>query len=258
MVDRAGPSLVGDTWVMTLRNLRRHFRILSQLAYTVALPVMWVLLFVYVFGGAMQVPGGSYVEFLVPGVLVLTVTFSIGNTALGLSDDLSSGALDRFKSQPVSRPALLLGRAIFDAVRNALALAIALAVGYAVGFRIHNGVPAAVAAVGLILGLGFAFSWAGVLLGLSNPEPEGAQTAGTLLAIPVIFASSTFVPVRSMPGWLQAVASNNPVTHGVDAARALLLGGPAAGPVIATLIWSVAIVAVALPAAAIRYRRVAR
>ena len=197
-------------------------------------------------------------DFLVPGILVLTVTFGIGNTALGLSDDLSSGAIDRFKSQPVSRSALLLGRAVFDGVRNALALAIAVGVGYVVGFRFTNGAAAAFGAFALILTLGFALSWVGVLLGLSNPEPEGAQTAGTLLAIPVIFASSIFVPVSSMPGWLQAVASNNPVTHGVDAARALTLGGPAAGPVTATLIWSVAIVVVALPAAVARYRRVTR
>jgi len=250
-------ALVGDTWVMTRRNLRRQFRIPSQLVYTTALPVMWVLLFVYVFGGAIQVPGVKYIDFLLPGILVLTVAFGIANTALGLSDDLASGVLDRFRSQPVSRPALLLGRALFDSIRNVIALLIALGVGFAVGFRFHNGLPAALAAFGLTVALGFALSWFGVLLGLAIPDPEAAQTAGTLLAIPVIFASSTFVPVQSMPGWLQAVASNNPVTHAVDAARALMLGGPATTAVLSTLAWTVGIVLVGLPAAVVRYRRAA-
>jgi ABC transporter DrrB family efflux protein len=251
-------TLVADTWVMTKRNLRRQFRIPSQLVYTTALPVMWVLLFVYVFGGSIQVPGVSYVDFLLPGILVLSVAFGVANTALGLSDDLQSGVLDRFRSQPVSRPALLLGRAVFDTLRNVLALLIALAVGFAVGFRFHNGPAAALGAFGLVVALGFAVSWIGVLLGLAIHDPEAAQTAGTLLAIPVIFASSTFVPVRSMPGWLQAVAANNPITHAVDATRALTLGGPAARPVLATIAWIVGIVAVALPAAVLRYQRAAR
>lgn len=130
--------------------------------------------------------------------------------------------------------------------------------GYAVGFRFHNGLLAAAGALGLTLALGFALSWVGVLVGLATPDPEAAQTAGTLIVIPVIFASSTFVPVRSMPGWLQAVARHNPVTYAVDAARALTVGGPAAGPVRATLAWVVGIVAVALPVAVMRYRAVAR
>jgi ABC transporter DrrB family efflux protein len=251
-------ALVSDTWVMTKRNLRRQLRIPSQLVYTTALPVMWVLLFVSVFGGSIHVPGASYVDFLVPGILVLSVAFGIANTALGLSDDLESGMLDRFRSQPVSRPALLLGRAVFDTLRNILALLVALAVGHALGFRFHSGVLAALGAVGIVVALGFAVSWIGVLLGLAIHDPEAAQMAGTLLAVPVVFASSAFVPVRSMPGWLQAVAANNPVTHAVDAARALTLGGPAARPVLATLVWALGIVAVALPAAILRYRRAAR
>ncbi|HET6215240.1 MAG TPA: ABC transporter permease [Micromonosporaceae bacterium] len=251
-------KLVSDTWVMTRRNLRRQFRIPSQLVYTTALPVMWVLLFVYVFGGSIRVPGASYVDFLLPGILVLSVAFGIANTALGLSDDLASGVLDRFRSQPISRPALLLGRALFDSMRNVLALLIALGVGFAVGFRIHNGLLAAAGAFWLTVAVGFAVSWVGVLLGLAIHDPEAAQTAGTLLSIPVIFASSTFVPVQSMPGWLQAVAANNPVTHAVDAARALILGGPVASDVWATLAWVLGIVAVALPAAVVRYQRVAR
>jgi len=259
VVHRSAPmALITDTWVMTRRNLRRQFRIPSQLAYTTALPVMWVLLFVYVFGGSIQVPGASYVDFLVPGILVLSVAFGIANTALGLSDDLESGVLDRFRSQPVSRPALLIGRALFDTMRNVLGLLIALGVGFAVGFEYHNGLPALVGAFALTVALGFAVSWIGVLIGLAVHDPEAAQTAGTLLAIPVIFASSTFVPVSSMPGWLQAVASNNPITHAVDAARALTLGGPAAKPVTATLLWVVGIVAVALPAAVLRYQRAAK
>src|SRR2546430_5701887 len=178
---------------MTRRNLRRHVRNPSQLAYSTALPVMWVLLFVYVFGGDMRVAGMKYVDFLLPGVLVLSVAFGMANTALGLSDDLASGVLDRFRSQPVSRSALLLGRAVFDAVRNVQALVVAVAVGYAVGFRFHNGLLNALAAFGLTVLLGFALSWVGVLIGLSTRDPEAAQTASVLIAIPAMFASSTFV-----------------------------------------------------------------
>ena len=249
--------LLSDVWVMVRRNARRHVRVPSQLAYSTALPVMWVLLFVYVFGGAMHVPGTKYVDFLLPGVLVLSVAFGMANTALGLSDDLAGGVLDRFRSQPVARSALLLGRAVFDAIRNASALVIAIAVGYAVGFRIHNGWANALAAFGLTVLLGFALSWIGVLIGLSTRDPEAAQTASVLIAIPAMFASSTFVPVQSMPGWLQAIASRSPVTQAVDAARALTLGGSATRPVLATLAWIVGIVAVALPVAVTRYRRAA-
>jgi ABC-2 type transport system permease protein/oleandomycin transport system permease protein len=206
----------------------------------------------------MQVPGRKYVDFLVPGVLVVAVAFGMANTALGLSDDLSSGVLDRFRSQPVSRSALLLGRAVFDALRNASALVIAIAVGYAVGFRIHNGLPNALGAFGLVVLLGFGLSWIGVLIGLSTPDPEAAQTLSVLISIPAMFASSTFVPVSSMPGWLQAIASRSPVTQAVDAARALTLGGSATRPVLITLAWTAGIVAVALPLAIARYRRAAR
>jgi ABC transporter DrrB family efflux protein len=198
------------------------------------------------------------VDFLLPGVLVLSVAFGMANTALGLSDDLSSGVLDRFRSQPVSRPALLLGRAVFDAVRNASALVVAIAVGFAVGFRFHRGIGDAAAAFALTVVVGFALSWIGVLIGLSTPDPEAAQTAGVLVAIPVMFASSTFVPVRTMPGWLQAVAAHSPVTQAVDAARALTISGDPTRPVIATLAWTIGIVAVALPLAVIRYRRASR
>jgi ABC-2 type transport system permease protein/oleandomycin transport system permease protein len=250
--------LLADTWVFTRRNARRHVRMPSQLSYSTALPVMWVLLFVYVFGGAMRVSGASYVDFLLPGVLVLSVAFGMANTALGMSDDLSSGVLDRFRSQPVSRPALLLGRAVFDTIRNAFALLIAIGIGFAVGFRFHQGLLSALAAFGLTVAMGFALSWIGVLIGLSTRDPEAAQTGSVLVAIPVMFASSTFVPVRSMPGWLQAVAERSPVTQAVDAARALTLGGDATHPVLASAAWIVGIVVVALPLAVAKYRRAAR
>ncbi len=250
--------LLADTWVMTRRNARRHVRMPSQLAYSTALPVMWVLLFVYVFGGAMRVSGSSYVDFLLPGVLVLSVAFGMANTALGLSDDLASGVLDRFRSQPVSRPALLLGRALFDTLRNASALLIAIGVGFAVGFRFHQGLAGALAAFGITVAMGFALSWIGILIGLSTRDPEAAQTGSVLVAIPVMFASSTFVPVRSMPGWLQVISAHSPVTQAVDAARALTLGGPAARPVLASVVWIAGIVAVALPLAVAKYRRASR
>lgn len=249
-------ALVSDTWVMTRRNLRRHVRVPAQLIYSTALPVMWVLLFLYVFGGSIQVPGVDYVLFLLPGILVLATAFGMANTALGVAEDLADNVLDRFRSQPVSRPALLLGRALFDTARNGSALLVAIGVGFLVGFRFHGGPLAAVGAFALIVGFGFGFSWLGVLLGLSVRDPEAAQTAGLLVAIPAMFASSTFVPVSSMPGWLQAVANNSPVTHAVDAARALTLGEPAGRPVTAALLWTAGILIVAVPLAVARYQRI--
>lgn len=251
-------SLMADTLVMARRNMRRHTREPAQLVYSTALPVMWVLLFLYVFGGSIQVPGVRYVDFLLPGILVLAMAFGMANTAMGMADDLASSVLERFRSQPVSRPALLLGRALFDTARNAMALAFAVGAGFAVGFRFHGTLLAAVGAVLLVVAVGFALSWVGVLLGLTIRDPQAAQTAGLLIAIPAMFASSTFVLVDSMPGWLQVVAGNSPVTHAVDAARALTFAQPAAQPVVATLLWVTGIILVMLPLAVARYQRVGR
>jgi len=217
---------------------------------------MFVLLFRYVFGGAIHVPGISYVDFLIPGVIVQTVVFGATSTAVGLSQDMSNGIIDLFRSLPMSRSAVLAGRTIADLVRNVFVVLLMIVVGMAVGFRFHNGFLPAVAAVFVALLLGYALSWVFALIGLTVADPETAQLAGFLPIFPLVFASSVFVSIQSMPGWLQAFAKNQPISRAADTVRALTEGGPVATDLIWTLLWSTAILAVFIPLAVRRYRKV--
>ena len=175
---------------------------------------------------------------------------------MAVADDLTTGMIDRFRALPMARGAVLAGRTVADAVRNLFVLALMTGVGFAIGFRFHAGVPAAVAAIGLALAVGVAFSWINALLGLLVRDPEAANVGGLLAVIPLIFTSSTFVPVATMPGWLQAFAKLNPITVTVDALRALCLGGPTSGPVWQAIAWIAGLLVVSVPAAVLRYRRV--
>jgi ABC-2 type transport system permease protein/oleandomycin transport system permease protein len=243
---------------MTRRNLLAHLRVPALIATATALPIMWVLLFNYVFGGALQASGVRYIDFLVPGVVVLAVTFNLNNAAVGTAEDLNRGMVQRFRSLPMTRWALLAGRAVFDTARNTLAVLVVLGVGALAGFRFHNGFLAGIAAVGLALVFGFAMSWVGAFLGLVMRSVETASMGSLLLAIPAVFLTSLFVPVNTMPGWLQAVAKVNPVTHAVDATRGLILGGPAVRPVLWTLAWTAGLLAVLVPLTVARYQRISR
>ncbi len=251
----SGPaSVLTNMATVTARNLYRLVRVPTLLAFATAQPVMFVLLFTYTFGGAINPPGvDRYVDYLLPGIFVLAIAFGASQTAVAITDDVTSGMIDRFRALPMARSAVLAGRTAADAVRNLFVLALMTGVGYAIGFRFHAGPAAALAALALAMGVGVAFSWINALLGLSVRDPEAANVAGLLAVIPLIFTSSTFVPVATMPRWLQAFASINPITVTVDALRALCLGGATAEHVRQSLAWIVGLLAVAVPAAVLRY-----
>ena len=244
-----------DAVVIARRNLIGIARTPQLLVFATIQPILFVLLFRYVFGGAIDVPGVSYVDYLIPGIIVQTVVFGATSTAVGLSEDMSKGIIDRFRSLPMSRSAVLGGRTIADLARNVFVVLLMIAVGTAVGFRFHNGFLPAVAAVFVALLLGYCLSWVFAFIGLAVADPESAQLAGFLPIFPLVFASSVFTSIQSMPGWLQAFAKVQPITRAADTVRALTQGGPVAANLLWTLLWSIAILTVFAPLAVRRYRR---
>jgi ABC transporter DrrB family efflux protein len=247
---------VSDTLVLARRSLLRIPRQPDLLVGFTVQPVLFVLLFVYVFGGAIQTPGLDYVDFLMPGIIVQSIVFGGFVTALGLADDLKKGLMDRFRSLPMIRSALLTGRTLGDVVTNVFQLVVMFAVGLAVGFNFQTAVGKVAAGIALLLFIGYAFSWVFAFIGLSSSSPEASNAYGFTILFPVTFVSSAFVPVGSMPGWLQPIAENNPFTTMVDAARALFLGTPAGNDVWLAVVWTVVIIAVFAPLSAWRYSRV--
>jgi ABC transporter DrrB family efflux protein len=249
--------LLANTVTVTARNLRRLVRVPTLIAFATVQPVLFVVLFTYAWGGAVHPPGvDTYIDYALPGIWVLSIAFGASQTGVAIADDLGTGMIDRFRALPMARSALLAGRTAGDAVRNLFVLALMTAVGYAIGFRFHAGPTAALAAFALALAVGVAFSWIFAWLGLLVRDPESAGIGGLLAVIPLIFTSSTFVPVATFPGWLQAFAKVNPITVAVDALRALCLGGPTATHVWPALAWLAGVLAVTGPAAVWRYRRV--
>ena len=247
-----------DAAAVTRRNLYRYVRVPTLLLFSTIQPVMFVLLFTYVFGGAIQVPGvDNYIDYLMAGILAQTVIFGSTQTGVALAEDMSRGMVDRFRSLPMARSAVLAGRTVSDTVRNLFVVCLMLVVGTLVGFRFHAGFVPAVGAVGLALAFGLSFAWISALIGLSVRDVESAQAAGFVWVFPLVFASSAFVPVESMPGWLQVFVRANPVTITVNALRALTLGGPTARPVLEALAWIAGILLVFVPLAVNRYRRAA-
>jgi ABC transporter DrrB family efflux protein len=247
---------VSDALAMTRRNLLRYVRLPNLLVFSTIQPVMFVLLFTYVFGGAVRIPSGSYKDFLLPGILVQTVIFGSTQTGVGLADDLSRGMIDRFRSLPMARSAVLAGRTLSDTVRNLFVVLLMIGVGLLIGFRFHAGFVAAVGAIALAVLFGLAFSWISAFIGMAVRDVESAQTAGFIWIFPLVFASAVFVPVSTMPGWLQSFARINPVTNTAEAVRALCQGGPTAAHVLYSLAWIVGILLVFVPLSVRRYRRV--
>jgi ABC transporter DrrB family efflux protein len=247
--------LVADTLVIAERNLVRLPRAPELLLAFTVQPIMFVLLFRYVFGGAIKTPGFTYVDFLIPGIIVQNIAFGGFVTALGLNEDLHKGLIDRFRSLPMARPAVLAGRTLADVVTNALSATILIVTGLLIGFVFHTSVLQAVAGFGLLLLFGYAFSWVFAYLGMLVSTPEAANSVGFIVVFPLTFISSAFVPVQSMPEPLRAFAEVNPFTIVVDAMRSLWLGVPAHNNVWGAVVWSVAIVAVFAPLAVWRYRR---
>jgi ABC transporter DrrB family efflux protein len=255
---RSAETSVTDTAVVTMRNLRHFWRQPDLLIFSTIQPIMFVVLFVYVFGGAVGLalpPGITYVDYLLPGIFVQSVTFRASNTAVGLSEDLRRGVIDRFRSMPMARSAVLLGRTTADLVRNVLIIGLMVAVGYLVGFRFQAGVLPALACVALVAAFGFALSWIFAFVSLVVRGAETAQTAGFVLLFPLVFASSVFVPVSSLPNWLEPIAKASPVTLTADAARTLALTGGVPHSLGGALAWIVGIVALFVPLSVWRYRR---
>src|SRR5882724_8546694 len=248
---------VTDTAVVTGRNLRHYIRQPDLLVFSTIQPVLFVLLFVYVFGGAIgrSLPHGvTYVDFLLPGIFVQSVTFGASQTAVGLKEDLTRGVVDRFRSMPMARSAVLAGRTLADLVRNILIIGLMIAVGYLVGFRFLGGPAGAAGCIAVVAAFGFALSWIFALVALTVRGAETAQTAGFVVIFPLVFASSVFVPVSTFPGWLQALAKINPVTVTADAARSLALFGTP-GPLAGAAAWIGGLLAVFVPLSVWRYRQ---
>jgi ABC transporter DrrB family efflux protein len=246
---------VSDTLVLALRNLRRIPRAPDLLISFTLQPVMFVLLFVYVFGGAIATPGHDYVDFLIPGIVAQTMSFGGFVTALGLADDLKKGLIDRFRALPMARSAVLAGRTLADVATNLVALLIMVGVGLLIGFSFEAGPLEILAGAGLMLLFGYAFSWVFALFGLVASSAESAQAIGFMIVFPLTFVSSAFVPVESLPNGLEQVAEVNPFTVVVDATRALWIGDPAGDTIWGAVLWSVAIAAVFAVLSVRRYRR---
>jgi ABC-2 type transport system permease protein len=244
-----------DALAVAQRNLIALFRVPTTLVFSTVQPVIFVLMFRYVFGGSIQIQGFRYVDYLMAGIFVQTVTFGSINSGIGLAQDLSTGLIERFRSLAMARSAVLAGRTLADSVRNLIVIVLMITVGFLVGFRVHTGPLALLGAVALLLLFGFAMSWLMALIGLTAGSAEAAQAASFPLMAVLVFASNAFVQTRTMPGPLRAFADHQPVTATVDAARALLNGGPTAGKVLGSVAWSLAVVAVFAPLAVRRYRR---
>jgi ABC-2 type transport system permease protein/oleandomycin transport system permease protein len=246
---------ISDALVLTKRNLLRIPRAPDLLmAYTIQ-PVMFIVLFVYVFGGAINTPGFDYVDFLMPGIITQSIAFGGFVTAIGLNEDLHKGLIDRFRSLPMARSAVLVGRTLADVVLNTLSLTMMILVGFAVGFSFDSPIYEVVAGILLLLLFGYAFSWFFALMGMIASSPESAQSVGFLAIFPLTFASSAFVPTDSMPSWLEAFAEVNPFTIVVNAVRALWLDTPAGNYVWGAVAWTVGMIAVFAPLAVRAYRR---
>ena len=236
------PTLaVRDIWGITRRNLRRIIRTPQLLFMSIVQPTIILLLFRYVLGGAIKIPGVDYVNFVVPGVFLEAVLIGGMTTSLALAQDLQTGIIDRFRSLPMARSAVLAGRTLADLCRSTLALVFMVGLGVLVGFRFHNSFGACLGGIALVIGFGYAFSWVYAAVGLAVKDPETAQMTAILPTFVLFFASSALVPVSTMPGWLQVFARNQPASVTIQAVRALLEGGPVYHALWQAIVWCVAI-----------------
>jgi ABC-2 type transport system permease protein/oleandomycin transport system permease protein len=249
---------ISDTLTLTKRSLLVWLRVPAYLVFTVIQPVMFVLLFRFVFGGAIPVksPGG-YVNFLLPGIIAQTAAFSTFGTAIVLAQELKKGVIDRLKSMPIARSAVLTGRLVADTGRMLITILIIVGVGYAVGFKFLNGAGLAVAMVVLATVFGVSIACISAFTGLAIGDEESVQAFGLIWIFPLTFVSSAFVPIATMPGWLQAFANNQPVTYVVNTMRAMALGGPIEANLWKSLAWIAGIFIVFVPLAVRAYRRAA-
>jgi ABC transporter DrrB family efflux protein len=246
---------VSDTLVLSKRNFMRIIRAPDLLLAFTVQPIMFVLLFAYVFGGAIPTPGHSYIDFLIPGILVQTMAFGGFVTAMGIAEDLRKGLIDRFRSLPMARSAVLAGRTLSDIATNAISIAVMLIVGVIIGFGFSTPFLQVVLGIVILLLFGYAFSWVFAFIGLTSSSPEAAQSLGFILIFPLTFVSSAFVPPDTLPAALQWFAEWNPISITVNAVRALFIGDPAGNTVWGAVAWSLGIAAVFAFLAVTKYKR---
>ena len=263
----AAATMLADASVVAKRNLIKIKRVPDLLVFTTLSPIMFVLLFAYVFGNAIPIPGfpgpKAYREFLMAGIFAQTMAFAVASSSVGLADDISKGLIDRFRSLPMARSGVIAGRVVGDLVFNAFVMVIMVLCGFIVGWRWHHGFGQALAAFGILLLFAFAMLWVGALIGLSVGAPEVAASAGLIWLFPLTFLSNAFVPTPQLPSGLQPIAEWNPISSIVAASRHLFGnpspfaspdGFPARHPVWLSLIWCFAIIAVFAPLAVRKYR----
>ena len=260
-------NAVTHTAVITKRNVLRFIRIPQLLLFSTVQPVMFLLLFNFVFGGAITTgtPAGSdqYINWLMPGILVQSAAFGATATALGLTEDLGAGVIDRFRSLPIARSAVLAGRTLADLVRNTFVFSLMLVVGYLMGWRFEQGFWKMALGFGVALLFGYSFSWVMAAIGLAVKTPEAAQAAGFLPIFPLVFASSIFVPTSSMPDWLQTFAEVQPITIVANTVRSLMIPEEALGLlgldqgtlILQSLAWIAVIIAVFAPLSVRQYKK---
>jgi ABC-2 type transport system permease protein/oleandomycin transport system permease protein len=247
---------IADSRVMATRQIRKVLRRPMYVVYLFVQPVIFVLLFRYVLGGAINTGRISYVNYLLPGIIVMTAVFGALTTGLGLTEDLAAGAVDRFRSLPIAQSAVLIGRTTADLITNVVTLMVMLLIGIAVGFRPDQPIYDIAAAFALVLAFAYVFSWISAFVGLTVRDPETAQSVGFIWVFPLVFASSAFVPTAHMPGVVRALADVNPVSLVVNAARALTIGhADALGPALGALAWLAALLVVFVPLAVRSFRR---
>ena len=254
-----------DVWVLTKRSIARIRREPETLADVTIMPVIFILMFAYVFGGAIALPGGgSYHEYLIGGMLGMGLAQTAPGVAVALVTDMSTGLMDRFRSLPMSRWAVLVARSFAELLTQMLSAVVVVCVGLAIGWRVHTNAPDVIAALALALLFGYAFTWAGVCLGMLLRSPEAAQATGFIVFLPLTFISSAFVPTQGMPGWLQPVAEWNPMSALAASCRHLFGNpNPAASvhawpmqhPELAVICWAVGMLVVFAPIAVHLYRR---
>ncbi|WP_432138458.1 MULTISPECIES: ABC transporter permease [unclassified Streptomyces] len=246
---------VGHTLAVTRRNLRKVLSSPGQILDATLMPLVFALIFVYVFGGAISGSNAAYRQYVMPGIMALTTTIASRTAGISLNADFHNGVMDRFRTLPMTAWAVLAGRIVADTARMLVSLLVVFAFAVLIGFRVHTGPLQAAAAIGVILLYGVALAWLHALIGLVARSPETVQSVGMLAMVPLQFGSSIFVAPDTMPGWLGVLVEHNPMSSVVDAARALLTGGATATDVIAALAWSLALIAVTAPLAAHRFAK---
>ncbi|WP_419994046.1 ABC transporter permease [Streptomyces boninensis] len=247
--------LARHSFALARRSLTKTLRTPEQLLDVTLQPVLFIVMFVYLLGGAIAGSTHDYLQFLVPALMVMNVMFASVQTGINLNDDIKKGVFDRFRSMPIARTAPLIGSVLGDVIRFVVTIVVQLGFAYAVGFRISTDPLSALAACLLVMAFAFCFSWVFVLIGMLAREPGAVQGIGFMALFPLTFGTGVLAPTDTLPGWLQSWVDVNPVSKAMEASRGLMEGGAVAGPVLATVLWGLGIFAVFFPLATRAYKR---